>query len=379
MSAGAHPDVSIIITSFNYERYVGDTIRSALDQHGARAEVIVVDDGSRDGSRDVIRSFGERITPIFQENTGQASAQNVGFEASRGDAVVFLDSDDLLLPSAAASAARALADRAVAKAHWSLPIVDADGDRTGEIQDPELAEGDLRAHLFRDGPLSDLTMPSPPTSGNAYPRWFLELVMPVPERIYFKSPDEYLFGLAPAFGLIARLPPQSLYRIHGENAHLLRPFEQMLAFQLEHYDAVAPIAAEACRGEGIVADEEGWARSAWWLRTDRAVRAIEAVVPPGERFTLIDQTLLGVEAQLRGRPVVAFPEANGEWAGNPGDDEEAVGELERLRADSLRYVAVAWPSFWWFEEYPRLGAALRSMQHTLRDDPDVVIFGPAES
>src|SRR3954451_23516846 len=124
-----------------------------------------------------------------------------------------------------------------------MPIIDAGGRRTGEIQDPELASGDLRRAFFEDGPLSDATTPSPPASGNAYARWFLDEVMPIPESVYFRAPDEYLFGLAPAFGPIALLDAQSLYRVHGQNASLLRPFEKKLAFQQAHWETVVQLAS----------------------------------------------------------------------------------------------------------------------------------------
>jgi hypothetical protein len=367
--------LSVIITSHDYERYVGEAIASALEQ-GAPTEVIVVDDGSTDGSRGVIESFGERITAIFTANRGQAAAQNAGFAASSGEAVLFLDADDLLLPSAAESVRAALRDPAVAKVHWSMPIVDADGRRTGEIQDPELAEGDLRRAFFEVGPLSDETMPNPPGSGNAYPRWFLEAVSPIPEDTYFRSPDEYLFGLAPAFGPIARIEPQSLYRVHGTNTSLLRPFERKLVFQDQHFETMVRLGAEVARRNGLEPDESAWRRNAWWPRTARTVGAIEQAVPAGERVAVIDDMLLGFEPELRGRRVIPFPEAGGEWAGTPADDEEALAALLRMRDASVSYFAIAWPAFWWFETYPASMRELRAGGRVLVDDDDLVLVGP---
>jgi hypothetical protein len=368
--------ISIVITSFNYERYIGETIRSALEQDGVETEVIVVDDGSRDGSQDVIESFGERLTAVFTANHGQAAAQNVGYELSRGTGVLFVDSDDVLLPGAARSVAEALADPRVAKVHWTLPVIDARGHRTGMLQDRELANGDLRHHFFADGPLSNGTMPSPPTSGNAYARWFLEQVMPTPEDVYFRSPDEYLFGLAPAYGTIARIEPQSLYRIHGSNTHLLRPFEQMLAFQQKHYATMLREGQRAAERAGVTIDLQAWDGGAWWLRTARVVEMIERYVPVGARLALSDETLLGFEAQLRGRTVLPFPEQDdGEWAGNPGDDEDALGELERLRAEGVPYLGFAWPAFWWFDTYPRFTRELRTQLPVIVEDDDLVLFG----
>jgi hypothetical protein len=107
--------------------------------------------------------------------------------------------------------------------------------------------------------------------------------------------------------------------------------------------------------------------------------AIEACVPEAERVALIDQDELGIAEELRGRRVVQFPQANGVFAGPPGDDGEALAELERLRAGGVRYVALAWPAFWWLEEYPRLADALRAGQRVLADTPDALVLGPAEA
>jgi hypothetical protein len=368
--------ISVLITSHNYERYIGAAIAGALEQEGAGSEVIVIDDGSTDGSRAVIESFGERITPVFTANRGQAAAQNTGWELCNGDAVIFLDADDVLLPSAARSVTEALADPTVAKVHWPLPVIDAGGRPTGMLQDRELAEGDLRPQFFGDGPLTDGTMPSPPSSGNAFARWFLEEVMPIPEDVYFRSPDEYLFGLAPAYGTIARIEPQSLYRIHGTNVSLLRPFEKRLAFQRDHHATMLREGRRAAERAGVSVDSEAWGRDAWWHRTERVVAAIERLVPAGRRLALSDETLLGFENRLRGREVVPFPERDGEWAGNPPDDDQALLELERLRDQEASYLAFAWPAFWWFEQYPRFAGELRARLPAISEDDVLVLFGP---
>lgn len=371
--------VSVVISCFNYERFVGEAIRSALEQDSSDTEVIVVDDGSEDRSREVIAAYRERVTVISKENGGQASALNIGFRSCRGDVVIFLDADDLLLPGAALAVTRAMSDPAVAKAHWSLPIVDAQGRRTGVVQDPELAEGDLRPHVLREGPLSDETMPNPPMSGNAFSRWFLERVMPIPEAPYRTGADEYLFGLAPAFGRIVRLAPQSLYRVHGDNDHIGWRFERMLAFQEAHHAIVSSGVAEAYSREELDFDEEAWSRSAWWVRAGRVVSTIEATIPAGEQFALIDGGALGVEHELRGRTAIPFPAADGEFAGCPESDEAALAELARLRADGVRYFVTAWPAFWWLQEYVGLAAALRVEQRSLIENVDVVIFGPGSA
>ncbi|WP_424449977.1 glycosyltransferase family 2 protein [Paraburkholderia kirstenboschensis] len=96
---------SVVIANYNYGRFLRQAIESALTQDWPHIEIIVVDDGSTDDSADVIRSFGEVVTAIFQENGGQRVANNVGFARSSGDVVIFLDADDVLVPGALRSIA----------------------------------------------------------------------------------------------------------------------------------------------------------------------------------------------------------------------------------------------------------------------------------
>src|SRR5215468_5551807 len=91
---------SIIISSYNYGRFLKEAIDSALNQTYPNTEVIVVDDGSTDNSREIIASYGDQVIPVLKPNGGQASAFNAGFLLSRGEVVCFLDADDALLPTA---------------------------------------------------------------------------------------------------------------------------------------------------------------------------------------------------------------------------------------------------------------------------------------
>src|SRR4051794_26221602 len=131
MSGRASPLVSIVINNFNYERFVGAAIDSALSQHHPRVEVVVVDDGSTDGSPDIIRSYGGDVLVELKENAGQASAMNAGFARASGDIVCFLDADDLLYPSAAVAAVELLADPGVPRGVWSVHSIDEQGQVLG--------------------------------------------------------------------------------------------------------------------------------------------------------------------------------------------------------------------------------------------------------
>lgn len=90
--------VSIIIPAYNAERYVREAVESALAQVDANVEVIVVDDGSTDGTAQVVAQFGTQIRLIRQDNAGVAAACNAGVRASAGRWIAFLDADDVWLP-----------------------------------------------------------------------------------------------------------------------------------------------------------------------------------------------------------------------------------------------------------------------------------------
>jgi glycosyltransferase involved in cell wall biosynthesis len=92
------PTVSILIPCFNNKQFVGEAIECALSQTYTEIEVIVVDDGSSDGSLEVIQSYGDRIAWRTGLNRGACAARNAAFKLSKGDFIQFLDADDILLP-----------------------------------------------------------------------------------------------------------------------------------------------------------------------------------------------------------------------------------------------------------------------------------------
>jgi glycosyltransferase involved in cell wall biosynthesis len=92
------PRVSVIVPVFNGERFLGDAIESALSQDLPPAEVIVVDDGSEDGSAEVAASFDEVALIPHERNLRQPQARNSGIEAATGEYLAFLDADDMMAP-----------------------------------------------------------------------------------------------------------------------------------------------------------------------------------------------------------------------------------------------------------------------------------------
>lgn len=132
--------VSVVVTCYNYANYVGDAIESVLSQTERPAELIIVNDGSKDNSIDVIRATLARhdiadtkIIVIDQENQGVAAARNNGVKAATQEHVICLDADDMLAPAYLETLHNAmLQDRGLGIAYTGLLMVNEDGSRFGE-------------------------------------------------------------------------------------------------------------------------------------------------------------------------------------------------------------------------------------------------------
>ncbi len=93
------PAVSVVLPTYNAERYIAAAVESVLDQTFRDFELIVVDDGSSDSTPGVLARFGQRIRRLVQGNGGVARARNAGIQASRGRWIAFLDADDTWSPA----------------------------------------------------------------------------------------------------------------------------------------------------------------------------------------------------------------------------------------------------------------------------------------
>ncbi len=93
-----NPDISVIIPNYNCGEFLSEAINSALNQKDIQVEVVVVDDGSSDDSKEILESFGPSIHVFYQDNMGAPAARNVGWRNSKAEYIKFLDADDVLLP-----------------------------------------------------------------------------------------------------------------------------------------------------------------------------------------------------------------------------------------------------------------------------------------
>jgi len=210
-STTASSETSVVICNYNYERFIASAIDSVLAQSVAPCQLIIVDDGSTDGSRAIIDRYSEHgIVKVFKENGGQCSAYNVGLEHVTGKYVIFLDSDDRLLPTAIEKVEKSFAP-GVSKVHYPLELIDANGKRLG-TRIPILCDsGDVKSLI-----LSGYEYLSPPASGNAYLASALRKAFPIPLHPTERYPaDFFAIFAAPFFGSVVTVAEaQGEYRTH---------------------------------------------------------------------------------------------------------------------------------------------------------------------
>jgi glycosyltransferase involved in cell wall biosynthesis len=208
------PKVSIVLNNYNYEPYLAEAVDSALAQTYSNCEVIVVDDGSTDGSKEILETYGDRIQLIAKANGGQASAFNVGIEAAKGEYILLLDSDDTLEPNALERAVEVMDPQAVRLLH-GLSIIDKDGSKTGTyhagVQEEFLG-------TMGESILQSIGALATPTSGNFFRASALKACVPIPLQEFRICADAYLFLKVAEFGKVQKTLDQlARYRVHGAN------------------------------------------------------------------------------------------------------------------------------------------------------------------
>jgi len=219
----ALPPVDIVITNHDYARFLGEAIESACAQTHPEVKVVVVDDGSTDGSRELLQRYSDRVEVVLKEQGGQASALNAGLERCRGEVLLVLDADDRLWPQAAERVAAAFAaDPGLSKVQFPMAIVDAEGAPTGAVK----PGGHLRAPTG-DQRRAELTFPFDlpwlPGGGTGFRTEAVRRILPIPAADYPRTgADWYLVHLTALLGEAALLDDVCAdYRFHGGNAYEL--------------------------------------------------------------------------------------------------------------------------------------------------------------
>lgn len=212
MAQSPLPKISVLVNNYNYAAYLPACIDSVLAQDYPNFELIVVDDGSTDGSREIIAAYGERVAPVLKENGGQASSFNAGFAAATGEIICLLDADDAFLPGKLSHLARIYARDGV---DWCFDRVTTD-EAAGAPGDPVLKAIDYRPAVSR-GRFPTIPVP---TSGLTFRRGLLSQILPMPVAQDVVLSDNYLKFAASHLGAGVLVDtPLTFQRIHATNRY----------------------------------------------------------------------------------------------------------------------------------------------------------------
>lgn len=202
--------ISVIITNYNYESYISECINSVLNQKYKDFEIIIVDDGSTDNSKEIIMDFERKykniVRYIFKANGGQASAFNEAFKIAKGEIITFLDADDFWYED-------------------KLEIIAKYHEKYNAIQHNLLINGQKKFHYLQHGVskqkkyLEEIGfMGTIPTSGLSFKKDCLEEIFPIPEVEYKICADLYFkimyLNTDDIFSLDLDL---GFYRVHNLN------------------------------------------------------------------------------------------------------------------------------------------------------------------
>jgi FkbM family methyltransferase len=209
----ATPLISVLITTYNYGRFIEEAIDSVLSQDFPldQVEIIVVDDGSTDETAVRVKKYGSRVRYFYQSNRGQAAALNLGFAKARGEIISLLDADDYFLPGKLSRVAEAFCGDA-ALGMFYHPFLEFDMETKKERVS--------RFPLVSGSPFTDLAKFSSyvgPGTSVSFRRQFLRKLFPIPEEIRMLA-DGYIGSLiifvAP---ILATSECLAAYRFHDKN------------------------------------------------------------------------------------------------------------------------------------------------------------------
>jgi glycosyltransferase involved in cell wall biosynthesis len=236
--------VSVVIDTHNHERFIEQAVVSAIEQDfpAEDFEILVVDDGSADGTAKIVRKFEPRVRLLQKQNGGQASAMNFGFAQAKGDLIAFLDGDDVWLHNKLSRVVEEFKNHSeAAMVYHQFSFWDS---RTGGEWEAgwTMVSGDIvadRRKLRGYGAV--------PTSSLAFRRAALDRMMPIPEALVFMA-DAFLIATVIFLGPVSAIPESlAKNRVHGENlwfAETGKPDPNVLRRRI----AVRESAIQAIRG-----------------------------------------------------------------------------------------------------------------------------------
>lgn len=219
--------ISVIICNYNYGHFIAEAIESVLNQTYTNFELIIVDDGSTDNSREVINSYTDsRIQTIFQENGGQAAAFNAGFTATKGEIIAFLDSDDWWEVKKLETIIKwhQFLNEDYAVLQHNLNIWDNGKTTPYKLI---LPAGNCFDEMRRSSRIDFFV----PTSGLVFRKEILDKIFPIPNQLRICA-DAYIMRSAFIFGQVYSIPNTlGFYRKHNNSVFGNKKFKSDVFFK----------------------------------------------------------------------------------------------------------------------------------------------------
>jgi hypothetical protein len=213
------PLVTVLVDTYNHARFIEQAIRSVLSQDFdmSRVEIVVVDDGSTDGTPGILAAFGDQIRVIRKANGGQASAFNCGIAESRGQYIAMLDGDDWWHPHKLTKVVGYM-EKHCDVGFVGHGIVITNGEGVEQVLAPG-QEVSFRLDSIEGGELLVAHRCYMGTSRMAGRAEVFRRLLPVPEALIVEA-DEYFFTLAAAICRTVILPDTlCYYRLHSGNLY----------------------------------------------------------------------------------------------------------------------------------------------------------------
>lgn len=409
---------------YNGENFVREAIDSILAQTFGDFELIISDNASTDGTEEICREYARRDGRVSYHrnaaNVGASANYTRSFELTSGEYFKWAAHDDVCLPTFLERCVEALdSDPSVVLCHTRTRTIDATGRPGKEWPARTAADAESAPQRFDEilrrndtfpiwGLMRRRVLEKTPLLGNypAHDRPFLAEM-----SLYgrFREVDEFLF-------LEREHPQRSVRAYDARNPHEavawydpkqadklifpawrllreyhaavrrapLRPGERLRCHRSlarwtvrNRTDLLRDVQIAAARGKGVgpllARHYERRKRRTWIRRASRAARDLATVVPPEDSLILVDEALFDTAIFSRWR-TIPFPERGGAYAGPPPDDCTAIEELERLRGTGARFLAFAWPAFWWIEHYAEMYRYVQQRFPCLLRNERVVLF-----
>jgi len=398
----ADPKVTVALLTRNRAPLLRAALASVLAQRDVELDVVVLDNASTDDTPDVVRSFDDpRLTYLRHEtDVGIVRNWNRGIReaAARSPLVSIFHDDDVMLPGFLAKSARALGQHPSAGMSLCLAQYTRQDGSVREVQ----SAGDVKdglndgldfLELAVEGRCIEIPPPivlfrgevllragfvdSPHARGtidmNLYYRTasISDVVFVREPLVQYRSHDGSDTALLNRtadgtfwYGTMAERIDAIAYLLRSpraaDPAYRARLAARLLSAHAHQSTAIHPCVPQMYH--------------AWDTRRAIFLEQLEASLPPGEPFILVDNGELGVEREFNGRRVVPFLERGGEYWGPPDDAAEAVDCLRRLRGEGAAWLVVAWPAFWWLDQYGGFDRHLRGDYRCALAGPHGVVF-----